>query len=112
MLLLGTVTILGDRLDDALARRKIRRSPHYGTELRIVLDESSCQVRDVNTDQQLDWKLFSRARAFDDGILLESVEGHGRWLSNTALVAGAPAQAETLLREKVADFADVRWRKR
>jgi hypothetical protein len=110
--ILGALTMLGEQLEDALASRKFRRSPHFETELRIVLGERTIRVSDKETDSQLDWKLFSRARAFDDGILLDSVEGHGRWLPNAALVAGTAAQAEGLLKAKLGDVADVRWRKR
>jgi hypothetical protein len=112
LLLMGAATILGDKLDDALARRSFRRSPYFETELRIGLGESSCKVADAQADQELDWKLFPKARAFDDGILLESVEGHARWLPNSALVSGTQAQAEELLRAKVANFAVVPWRSR
>ena len=81
---MGTLVVIEDALNDALACRKFRKSPSFGSGLHLVLGERSCHVTDASSDQELDWRLFSRARAFEDGILLHSVEGHGRWLPNSA----------------------------
>jgi hypothetical protein len=109
---LGALVPLGNPLEDALTRRRYRRPSFRVLEVRVVIDEVGCRVTGENKEQQLDWKLLPKARAFEDGVLLYSVEGHARWLPSAALVSGTPAEAEALLSAKVADFAAVPWRKR
>jgi hypothetical protein len=110
-LTIGVVIVWASQpLGDHLALRRFRNSPVRGLETSVVLDEHVLRAGNSMAQEETGWNMLPKARVFADGVLLEGVEKHLRWLPHAALVSGTPEEVESLLREKVADFAALRSR--
>lgn len=102
----------GVPLEDALARRRLLRSPLCGLSVRVVLRDSGMQATDARSDVESGWKGIRKVRAFDDGVLVYLAEKEFRWLPHAALVEGTPEEVETLLYTNVPEFVSLQRRKR
>jgi hypothetical protein len=100
-----TVVIFGI---DFLRTRKQKRGRFKGTPLEnarvtVVLAEERLEVVLDSVRTRCDWGVISKARAFEDGLLLLEA-GNYRWLPHASLCVASRQEAEERVRTKVADF--------
>jgi len=99
---------LGWPIDKWLLRRRFRKSPYHNDEISISLSEDGLYGAGRASETKMAWSNFTKARRFNDGLLLFSGSPIFHWLPNSAAVGPADvAEAERLVRQHVSDFRDV-----
>jgi len=105
MLLIAlSLPFLGRMLERKQARRAVLGKSEADLTATIELDQAGLRGRDAQAEVSFGWPYFTKARSFEDGVLLYDADQHMRWLPHAALEAGTSEQIESLMREKVADF--------
>ena len=94
-------------LERAQVRRALRGKMAADLAVTVELDQDGLRSNDSKNEVELGWAFFTQARSFDDGVLLYDADRRMRWLPHAALEAGSSEQVETLVREKVKDFASM-----
>jgi pimeloyl-ACP methyl ester carboxylesterase len=96
--------LLGPRLDYALLKRNLRKSPFYGGEVHFSFSEKEVAVATPKSQGTLAWSAFTAAKRSSDGFLLFSGPSLYHWLPDSSLVAGAVGDVERLFRENVRPY--------
>lgn len=101
-LLLVAFVLAGPRFEYWLAMRSLRKSPFFGTEIKIDLSSDKIIVKSEHGNTELSWSAFTAAKRLPDGFLLMSGQKEKQWWPDSAIVAGSISEIETLVNEKVA----------
>jgi len=92
----------GPRIDYFFLKRRLKKSPLYGENTRIEVDDSGVSVSTSKTQTILQWSAFSKARRLDAGFLVFMEPTSFYWWPDAALVSGTVDEVDRLLRAKVA----------
>ncbi len=100
--------LLGWRIDAWIIRRRFRKSPFHNDEIDFSMSESGSHVVGRNSEVRIGWATFTRARRFQDGLLLFHGPGVFSWLPDAAAIeAAAVENAQQLARTHIQDYRDV-----
>ena len=108
-LVLGFFLLLlvqGPRIDYFFLKRKLRRSPFYGDELKIRVSAEGVAVNAPKAETSLKWSAFTRARRLAAGFLLFTEPTVFHWWPDSALTQGTPAEVESLLRQHLVAYEE------
>jgi hypothetical protein len=97
--------LLGPRLDFALLKRGIRKSPFFGCEVQIAVSDAGVSVDTPKSQLSLSWSAYTRAKRLATGFILFSGPSPAHWLPDRALVAGTVGDVERLLTAKLGNNA-------
>jgi hypothetical protein len=101
-------TLLGWPIDAWILRKRFRKSPFHNDEITFTVSADGSHVLGRNSEVRIGWATFTRARRFDDGLMLFQGPGVFNWLPDTAAADGAAVKnAIELARLHVKDFRDV-----
>jgi hypothetical protein len=90
-------------------RRHFRKRPDRNTQVVWTFGEDALQIRTGNSEARQNWNQISKVRKARHGFLLYPNDTIFYWIPATAFGSDADrTRAEALLRDKVADFADIR----
>lgn len=106
-LVLGVFLLLlvqGPRIDYFFLKRRLRKSPFYGDELKILISQEGVAVNTPRSQTSLKWSAFTRARRLASGFLLFTEPTVFHWWPDSALAQGTLAEVTTLLRQNVAAY--------
>jgi hypothetical protein len=98
--------LAGPRLDYFLFKRRLRKSPYYGSEMLISVSEDGIASKTPLSQGAVAWPAMTRATRLSDGFLLESGPGVLYWWPDSALVAGSISDVTRLLRANISSYAD------
>jgi hypothetical protein len=79
--------------------QRFRANADFGADVTTVLSESGIDARGRNAHTELAWTAYPTSVRFPDGILLLRA-GAIRWLPDSAIQSGSPADATTLVGSK------------
>ena len=96
--------MLGPRVDYALMRRRLKKSPFYGGEAHICVAESGVSVRTPRSDLSLSWAAFTHVKRLANGFMLFSGPDSWYWWPDSALASGTVGDVERLLRISVPSY--------
>ena len=82
-----------------------RGTPLENASVRVVFAPDGFDVEAPSSRSHDPWSVVSRARAFEDGLLLFEPQGTYRWLPHASLTSASPSEAEEWVRTRVPDFA-------
>jgi hypothetical protein len=100
--------LLGWRIDAWLIRKRFRKSPFHNDEIAFAMSESGSHVVGRDSEVRVGWTKFTRARRFEDGLLLFQGPGYFNWLPDAAAVDATTVEnAQRLARTHVQDYRDV-----
>lgn len=68
------------KIDDFLAKRNFRKSPHHNTQQMIQLSDDGLYSKSEVQESTLKWTAFSRAVIFHDGVLIFQGPKMVHWL--------------------------------
>jgi hypothetical protein len=106
-------TILGTLLLSGLIgawtiRRRFRKSPFHNDEIVFSISESGSHVVGRDSEVSIGWASFTKARRFDDGLLLFQGPDAFSWLPDTAAInQTAIGNVQQLARKHIQDYRDV-----
>lgn len=92
---------LGPRIDYFVLKRRLRKSPFYGEELKIVLSQDGVIVDTAKSQTSLKWSAYSRARRLATGFLIFTEPTVFQWLPDSALAQGSLTDVTDLLRRSI-----------
>lgn len=78
------VLIFAHRLDEPSIKRRFRKSPYYGANVRFVFSEEKIEISQEIARMELNWSAFTRAVTFLDGALLFQGDGMFNWLPRSS----------------------------
>ncbi|HEY3849474.1 MAG TPA: hypothetical protein VGL87_00780 [Steroidobacteraceae bacterium] len=81
--------------------RRLRRRADFGTEVTVTMSAAGLVGSGAQAEGTWNWAAYPRAVRYSDGIMLLR-RGVTRWLPDSALVVGTPADATALARSKSA----------
>jgi hypothetical protein len=81
--------------------QRLKRRADFGREATVTLSAAGLAASGVHSQGSWNWAAFPRAVRYRDGIMLLR-RGVIRWLPDSALVVGTPADATALTRSKSA----------
>ena len=81
--------------------RRLKRRADFGTEAILTMSGAGLVGSGAKSTGEWSWAAFPRAVRYADGIMLLR-RGVIRWLPDSALMAGTPADATALVRSKSA----------
>lgn len=81
---------------------KSSSSPHDEREFQVCVSSSGIELDNGISRTVSSWECYTRAKFFDDGILLESGPSVFTWLPDESLVQFSRADAEAIVRSHVA----------
>lgn len=84
MLALAIFMFFPHKIDDFLAQRNFRKSPHYNTQQMILLSDGGLYSKSEVQESTLKWTAFSRAVIFRDGVLMFQGPKTVHWLPDRA----------------------------
>jgi hypothetical protein len=100
--------LLGWPIDSWLLRQRFRKSPYYNDDISLSLTEEGLHGIGRTSEMRLGWALFTKARRFNDGLLLFQGPHVFHWLPDSAASSLSDlAEAERLAQVHVKDFSDV-----
>jgi hypothetical protein len=94
----------GPRIDYFLLTRRLRKSPFYGDELKIIVSQEGVAVDTQRSQTSLKWSAFTRARRFASGFLLFTGPTAFHWWPDSALAEGTLTEVTSLLRQNVPSY--------
>jgi len=94
----------GPRIDYFFLKRGLKKSPLYGENTRIEVDDSGVSVSTSKTKAILQWSAFTKARRLDAGFLIFTDPNAFQWWPDTALVSGTVDEVDRLLQAKVVAY--------
>ena len=102
----GLVLVLfkAQSIDIWFLKRRLRRSPFWNQELVISITPQGLHLITANYDMMLKWSAFTKARTFEDGVLLFQGNVIFNWLPDSALTEGTRAEVESLIQTNVKDY--------
>jgi len=90
-------------------RRHFRKRPDRNAQVVWTIDENALQISTGESESKQNWTQISKVRRARNGLLLYPNDMIFYWLPISAFQSDDDrARAETLLRSKVKDFADIR----
>ncbi len=98
--------LLGPRLDYFFIKRRLKKSPFYGGEMKIAVRDAGVSIDTQQSQTSMAWSAFTAAKRVTGGFLLHSDPSQFYWLPDEALMVGAPADVERLLRENIRTYAN------
>lgn len=105
--ILGSL-LLGWPIDAWILRRRFRKSPYHNDEIAFTLSASGAHALGRTSEVRIDWQTFTKARRFDDGLLLFQGPALFNWLPDSAASESETASyAAELARLHVKDYRDV-----
>lgn len=94
----------GPRIDYFFLKRRLRKSPFYGDELKILISQDGVAVNTPRSQTSLKWSAFTRARRLASGFLLFTEPTTFHWWPDAALAQGTLEEVANLLRQNVASY--------
>lgn len=94
------------RLNAWLLRRRFRRSPYHDDPITFSLSEGGAHAVGRDSDIRIGWATFTRARRFEDGLLLFQGPGVCNWLPDSAADAATVTAAQALVRAHIRDYRE------
>lgn len=79
--------------------RRLRRRADFGTEVTLTMSAAGLAGSGARAEGQWNWAAYPRAVRYSDGIMLLR-RGVIRWLPDSAVLVGTPADATALARSK------------
>lgn len=102
MLVCAALMLFPRTIDDFLARRNFRKSPHCNIQQTIQISDAGLQSRSELQESTLKWTAFSRAVIFDDGVLIFQGKKMVNWIPDSALQEnGDAAKLRKLVESKL-----------
>jgi hypothetical protein len=90
-----------------MLEKKFRKSPFYNDEITFSLSESGAHVRGRGSESRTGWAIFTKARRFDDGLMLFQGPNIFLWLPDTAAATAEDiAAAQNLARSQIQDYRE------
>ncbi len=90
------------KIDDFLATRNFKRSPHYNAEQTLFLSENGLRTESEIENADMKWAAFSKAVIFEDGVLLYRGTNMVNWIPDESLDGNDAAfRLRTLLGAKL-----------
>ncbi|MEM6690940.1 MAG: YcxB family protein [Planctomycetota bacterium] len=80
------------KLDDLIALRSFRHSPHRDTQLVLEFTSEGLHSSSENHDSTIKWSAFSEATLFDDGVLLYQGPKLVQWIPDESLEYSGDAE--------------------
>jgi hypothetical protein len=100
--------VVGWPVDKALLRWRFRKSPYRDDDLELTLSDEGVFIKGNTAEMRLSWSVFTKARRFEDGLLLFQGPHLFNWLPDTAAVEPTtPGALLELVRRHVNDFREV-----
>lgn len=96
--------VQGPRIDYFFLKRRLRRSPFYGDELKILVSREGIVVNTPRSQASLKWSVFTRARRLASGFLLFTEPTAFHWWPDSALAHGTLEEVTDLLRQNVVAY--------
>jgi hypothetical protein len=81
--------------------RRMRRRTDFGTEATVTMSAAGLVGSGAQSEGKWSWAAYPQAVRFSDGIMLLR-RGVIRWLPDSAIVLGTPADSTALVRSKSA----------
>lgn len=103
--IVATLFLFGP-LNAWLVRRRFRRSPFYNEPITFALSDGGAHAVGRDSDTRIGWATFTRARRFEDGLLLFQGPGVCNWLPDSAADAATVAAAQALVRAHIRDYRE------
>lgn len=85
MLALAVFMFFPHKIDDFLARRNFRKSPHCSTHQTLRFSDEGLRSSSEVHESTLKWSAFSRAVIFNDGVLIFQGPKMVHWIPDTSL---------------------------
>jgi hypothetical protein len=73
------------KIDNLLAVRNFKKSPHYNAEQKLFLSEDGFRTESEIENTNVKWAAFAKAVICDDGVLLYRGKNMVIWIPNTTL---------------------------
>jgi len=100
--------VLGWPIDKALLLWRFRKSPFRDDDLEFTLSDVGVLTVGKTSEIRLAWSAYTKARRFNDGLLLFQGPHLFNWLPDTAAVQeDGPVAAQGLARHHIKDYRDV-----
>jgi hypothetical protein len=96
--------VSGPAFDMWWAKRRLRRSPFYNTDVIVRLSDAGYFGEDANSRTELSWAVFTDGSRLPDGFLLFTGPQQFHWFPDRALVAGEIPEIESVLKQKLSKF--------
>jgi hypothetical protein len=93
---------MGPRLDYFFLKRRLKKSPFYGDQIRIEISDDGVVVKTERSVSALQWSAFTKAKRTNSGFLVFTEPTQFHWWPDAFLVAGEPRHVDKLLKRKVA----------
>ena len=102
------IMLLAWPIDAWVLRRRFRRSPYHNDQITCRLSDTGVHVSGQNHDARLEWKVFTKARRFRDGLLLFQGPHFFTWLPDSSVANGSSVSTiNEFVRSHVNDYRDV-----
>ncbi len=100
--------LVGWPIDKAVIRLRFRKSPFRNEDLAMTCSEEGVRAVGANQDSRVSWATYTRARVFEDGVLLFQGPHLYTWMPDAAVAdASSPANLRQLARAHVKDYREV-----
>jgi hypothetical protein len=88
--------------------RRFRKSPFHNDEVAFSLSDGGAHIRGNSSELKVGWPIFTKARRFEDGLLLYQGPGVFNWLpDSSALDTAAILNAQAFARSKIQDYREM-----
>ena len=100
--------LVGWPIDSFVLRRRFKKSPYYNDQLIITISDQGLEAIGKSSSVRMEWNIFTKARRFNDGMLLFQGPHVFNWLPNVAAVEPTTVQAANeLIKANVTEYRNV-----
>jgi len=99
---------LGWPIDKWVMRKRFRKSPFHNDEIDISFSDNGAHVMGRSSETKIAWTAFTKARRFNDGLMLFQGPAIFNWLPDAAAIdKTAIADVQALARSHIKDYREI-----